>query len=68
MKNKIVLYSTHCPMCMMLEKQLKLKNVVYEEVNDIDKMKELGIKSLPVLSVDNKLLNVKEALTFINNL
>ena len=62
---EIILYSTHCPRCTVLEAKLKAHNIQYTEVNDVDKMTVLGICSVPVLSVDNKLMNFTEALTWI---
>ena len=34
----VVLYSTHCPRCNVLEKKLQQKNISYEEVNDVNIM------------------------------
>lgn len=62
---EIILYSTHCPRCTVLETKLKTHNIQYTEINDVDKMTVLGICSVPVLSVDNKLMNFTEALTWI---
>lgn len=62
---EIILYSTHCPRCTVLETKLKVHNIQYTEINDVDKMTVLGICSVPVLSVDNKLMNFTEALTWI---
>ena len=39
---KIVLFSTKCPRCNVLEKKLQQKNISYEEVNDVEIMKEKG--------------------------
>lgn len=64
---KIVLYSTHCPKCNVLEKKLKEKNVTYEEVNDIEVMKEKGYFSVPVLEVDGIGMDFKTANNWINN-
>ena len=65
--NKIVLYSTGCPRCTVLEKKLKAKNVEYEEVNDEDIMLEKGFTTVPMLEVDGVVLNYKEANEWINN-
>ena len=43
----VVLYSTHCPRCNVLEKKLQQKNISYEEVNDVDIMEEKGYLSVP---------------------
>ena len=64
---KITLYSTHCPKCSVLEKKLKTKNIEYEEINDIEIMKEKGYLTVPVLEVDGASMNYKEANDWINN-
>lgn len=63
----IVLYSTHCPKCNVLEKKLKQKNISYQEVNDIEEMKEKGYLSVPVLEVDGVNMDFKTACDWINN-
>lgn len=63
----VVLYSTHCPKCNVLKKKLKQKNISYEEVNDIEKMKEKGYLSVPVLEVDGVSMDFKTASDWINN-
>ena len=62
----IVLYSTHCPRCNVLEKKLKQKNISYEEVNDIEVMEEKGISAVPVLEVDGVSMDFKTANNWIN--
>ena len=67
----VVLYSTHCPRCNVLEKKLQQKEVDYDEVNDtsiIEIMKEKGYLSVPVLEVDGKSMDFKEAVDWINTL
>jgi protein-disulfide isomerase len=63
----IILYSTNCSRCKVLETKLKNKNIEYETVNDIDTMIDLGIKSAPALCVNNELLSYKEAIDWVNN-
>lgn len=50
---KVVLYSTHCPRCKVLEAKLKQKNIDYTEETDVDKMLAIGLKSAPALQVDD---------------
>ncbi len=64
---QIILYSTHCPKCNVLEKKLKQKNILYEEVNDIEIMKEKGYLSVPILEVDDVNMDFKTASDWINN-
>lgn len=61
----IVLYSTHCPKCNVLESKLKQKNIVFEENNDIDLMVQKGFTMAPVLEVDGVTYDFKEAVEWI---
>lgn len=63
---KVVLYSTHCPRCCVLEKKLKQKNISYKEVNDVEIMKEKGYLSVPVLEVNGESMDFKTANNWIN--
>lgn len=64
--SKVVLYSTHCPRCIVLEKKLKEKGISYEEVNDISVMEEKGFMSVPKLEVDGTIMDYAEAFRYIN--
>ena len=64
---KVVLYSTHCPKCCVLERKLKQKGVEYIEVNDIETMKQKGYDSVPVLEIDDVPLDFSKAAEWINN-
>lgn len=62
----IILYSTHCPKCNILEKKLKEKNMEYQEINDIDLMINKGISSAPWLEVDGEMMDFNQAIKWIN--
>jgi len=62
----IILYTTFCPRCRVLETKLKQKEIEYEEVTDVDLMTEKGFMSVPMLEVDGKTLNFTQANTWIN--
>lgn len=64
----VVLYSTHCPKCNVLKKKLKQKNISYEEVNDIEIMKEKGYLSVPVLEIDGVSMDFKTAFNYVESL
>lgn len=55
-------------MCMFLEQKLKEKNINYTEVNDVEKIKELGFSSVPILEVDGNFMGTKDAFKFLNNI
>lgn len=63
----IVIYSTGCPRCKVLISKLDAKNIEYSVFDNIDKMLEMGITNVPILEVDNKKMNFKEAVDWINN-
>jgi len=50
----------------VLEKKLKQKNISYEEINDIEIMKEKGYLTVPVLEVDGTSMDFKTACDWIN--
>lgn len=62
----IILYTTHCPKCLVLEKKLASKNIEFEEITDNELMLKKGFTMVPVLEVDGKIMNFKEANTWIN--
>ena len=64
----VKLYSTRCPKCKVIEMKLKQKGIEYEEITDVNAMLELGIKSAPMLGLeDGKLLNFTDAVKWVNN-
>ena len=64
----VVLYTTHCPKCKVLEAKLKMKKVEYDEVTDADLMIEKGFMSAPMLEVDGEIMNYKDAVDWLNTL
>lgn len=62
----IKLYTIDCPKCKVLEKKLDAKGFIYEITKDKEEMAAKKIYDLPVLEVDNKILNFNEAVNWIN--
>lgn len=62
----VILYSTDCPKCVILETKLRNKNVDFEINYNVDNMIELGFVQAPVLSVDGKCMPFGEANDWIN--
>lgn len=62
----IIMYSTHCPKCKILEKKLEQKGIEYTVITDILEMGKLGIRSVPVLRVNNEMLDFKQAVEWVN--
>lgn len=65
---EVVLYSTHCPKCAVLEQKLDAKKVDYELITDVATMLSLGFRQAPILKVDHKYMNFIEANQWINDL
>lgn len=63
----IILYSTHCPKCNVLQKKLDQKQISYEEITDVQTMKEKGYLSAPVLEVNGTSMDFKTANDWINS-
>lgn len=61
----VILYSTHCPKCNVLEKKLKAAGIEYEEVNDVNIMLEKGMQSAPNLEVDGQIMDFTQATNWI---
>ena len=61
----VILYSTHCPKCRVLETKLKQKGVDYEEVNDVELMMQKGFMTAPKLEVDGVVYDFKEAVEWV---
>lgn len=64
---KVILYTKHCPNCNMLEKKLLTKGVKFEIFDDVEAMIKMGMKSSPMLGVDDKILTFSEAIKWVNN-
>lgn len=65
---EIILYTTHCPKCRVLETKLHRKNVPFQECTDVEVMKSLGLQTAPHLKVGDKLMDFVEANSYINSL
>ena len=65
MDSKVVLYSTHCPRCMVLSKKLQQSGIQYEEVNDVEAMRAKGFTDAPKLEVNGAIMDFKEAVQWI---
>ena len=68
--NNVILYSTNCPKCKILETKLKQKNIDFSIKNSEDDLQELfdeGFREMPVLEVENKKYTFGEAIQLVNN-
>lgn len=68
-ENKMILYTSDCPACKVLEAKLNQKNVSFTtEKSDFSKLEENKIMTFPVLEVDGKLLTFNDARRYVDNL
>lgn len=63
---KIIVYTTGCPQCKVLESLLSRNNIEFEKREDVDKMISMGMRSAPNLEVDGTIMNYQQALKWIN--
>lgn len=61
----IILYSTHCPKCTVLEKKLAKKGIDFEVCDDEKTMESYGFTNLPVLQVDTSLMDFTTAIKWV---
>lgn len=64
----VVLYTTGCPQCIVLEKLLDDKGVEYKTVTDTKEMIKRGFATAPMLEVDGELKNSQGAFLWVNSL
>ena len=62
----IVLYSTGCPKCNVLETKLNNKNIKFDVVTDEEVMQNKGFMSLPMLEDNVEELDFMQALRWTN--
>lgn len=62
----ITLFTTDCPKCKVLKGKLDSKGISFVENKSKEAMEKLGIKQVPVLKVDAKMLSFVEANNWIN--
>lgn len=62
----VILYSTGCPKCNVLEKKLKAKNIEYVLVEGEQAILDKGFSDAPLLEVDGKYLDFVPANAWIN--
>lgn len=61
----IIVYSTDCPKCRIIEQKLKEKDIDYTVNKDVDLMMEKGFMSAPMLEVDGNVMSFSEAMNWV---
>lgn len=65
--DKVILYSTGCPKCRILEKKLDMANIEYEVNDSVEEMQALGFQELPKLSINGTIYDFIDAVQWLNN-
>ena len=63
---EVILYSTHCPRCVVLEKKLKQAEIEYDVVSDEDTIINKGFMTIPMLEVDGEAMGFSKAVKWVN--
>lgn len=63
----IILFSTNCPKCRVLEQKLDQKNIHYILNNDMTEVIEQGFMSAPILKVGEIYMEFGDAVKWVNN-
>lgn len=64
----VILYSTHCPRCLVLEEKLEDADVKFSIVEDENAIKDKGFLSAPILEVDGECMDFSKAVKWVNSL
>lgn len=63
----VVLYSTGCAKCKVLEAKLNMKKIEYNVVTDVSVMESKGFMSVPMLEINGEVMDFKKANDWIKN-
>lgn len=65
---EVVLYTTHCPKCKVLEKKLRDAHLFFKTVDDEQAMIEKGFMEAPKLEVDGEIKGFAEAIDWLKTI
>lgn len=64
----VKLFSNGCPKCKILKSKLDEKAVVYESSDDIQEVIKLGFRTVPLLIVDDNIMDFTKAIAWIQGM
>ena len=64
----MILYSTGCPKCKVLEMKLAQAGVSFDKITDEKKMEKLGFQSAPMLEHDGRYLDFHDAMDLVDSI
>lgn len=62
----VILYSTGCPKCKVLEQKLRDKGIEFEVETDVEIMENKGFLMAPMLEVGEVIYDYNEALQWVS--
>ena len=65
---EVILYSTGCPKCGVLKKKMETKQISFTLCEDVEIMKNKGLRSAPALEVNSVIMDFAGAIKWINGL
>jgi hypothetical protein len=66
MGSKLILFTTNCPKCKILEKKMDDKKLNFKLETDVTELIDMGFTTAPVLKIDNDYLDFGKAIKWIN--
>lgn len=63
---KIIFYTTNCPRCQVLKKKMDSLGIEYELNNDIEEMLLQSIQTVPMLRIEEELLDSSSLTTLLD--
>lgn len=68
MANNIILYSSNCPRCKVIESKLKTNSMNYIVNSDTNEMRSKGFTEVPMIQLpDGTILNFHEAIIWLRD-
>ena len=65
MEDKVILYTTGCPKCNVLEAKLDSAGVAYTKETDVSQLIKKGFVAAPVLEVDGEMMDFEHAVEWV---
>lgn len=63
----VILYTTGCPKCTVLEAKLQQAGVPFTKSVDVKRVIEAGFRTAPVLEVDGKMMEFGAAVEWVRS-
>lgn len=64
----MTLYSNGCPKCKVLKAKLDEKGLSYDTCDDVEVMRNKGFRSVPMLEVNDAVMDFNKAILYIKEI